>query len=190
MREPVSWRHLSSIPRRQLVASVLAGLMRFGINRLPFRDEVAPAGKVRRLMGQYASLVIFDDQEPRADGAAGLSLLTPERLAWMRRVSDYTDVAGAVTADRYCTCPSGALANSSPSPQGQFAERLTQQAHRFANGSMKFDFGNCCRERGQKAQLYPEYVCARCEAICAARGIRKSPADVARIHGGDEVRPK
>ena len=38
---------------------------------------------------------------------------------------------------------------------------------------------------GQKAQIYPEYVCARCEAICAARGIRKSPADVARINGGD-----
>ena len=45
------------------------------------------------------------------------------------------------------------------------------------------DFGNCCRERGQKGQLYMDYVCARCEAICAAAGVRKAGDEVNRING-------
>ena len=181
--------------------AVMTGLLRFGVNRLPFRDEVAPEGTVRRLLGQYASIVLFDDQPPDDDGEGGVSLLDADRLAWMRRVNDYTDVAEEVVAERYCTynltgpngggacgkcveaCPSGALPNSSPAPDGTFPERLTRQAHRFWDGCLDFDFGNCCRDRGQKAQLYPEYVCARCEAVCAARGVCRPAADVARING-------
>ena len=52
----------------------------------------------------------------------------------------------------------------------------------FENGgTVDFDFGNCCRERGQKSLLMEEYVCARCETICAAYGIRKSASEIERI---------
>ena len=180
--------------------AVMTGLLQFGISRLPFRDEVGPDGKVRRLFGQYASVVIFDDEEPVTDGAEGVSLLDEGRLAWLRRVNDYTEVAAEVVAERYCTynltrpdgrsvcgkcieaCPAGALANSSPGPDGRYAERLTGQKHRFFEGFLDFDFGNCSRDRGQKAQLYEDYVCARCEAVCAAQGIRKRAADVTVIN--------
>lgn len=181
--------------------AVMTGLLRFGVNRLPFRDEVGPDGKVRRLLGQYASIVIFDEDPPVADSAAGISLLDLERLAWMRRVNDYTDVADEVVGGRYCpynvtradgssvcgecieACSPDALANSSPRPDGTFEDRLLLQKHRFSDGWLDFDFGNCCRDRGQKTQLYPEYVCARCEAMCAARGVRKSPGEVQKING-------
>ena len=180
--------------------AVMTGLLRFGLSRLPFRDEVGPDGKVRRLLGQYASVVIFDEEPPVADGAGGVTLLDDQRLAWMRRVNNYTDASEDAAAERYCTynltrpdgrsacqkcldaCPSDALIHSSPRPDGSFEEHLLRQKHRFWNGWLDFDFGNCCRERSQKAQLYAEYVCARCEAICAARGARKPAADVARIN--------
>ena len=123
-----------------------------------------------------------------------------ERLAWLRRVCDYTDVAKEVVAGRYCTynltsadgasvcgkcieaCPAGALANSSPAPDGKYEERLLKQKHRFLDDTLDFDFGNCCRDRGQKAQLYEDYVCARCEAVCAARGVRKPKTEIERIN--------
>lgn len=180
--------------------AVLTGLLRFGVSRLPFRDEIGPDGKVRRLMGRYASIVIFDQQEPVKDGRGGMQLLNGERLKVMVRLNDYTHADEQSIADRYCTynltsqggqsvcgkcivdCLSGALGNSSPSPAGQYAPRLLEQKHRFSDEWLDFDFGNCGRERGQKAQIYPEYECGRCEAICAARGIRKSPAEIRRIN--------
>jgi len=176
--------------------AVLTGLLKFGINRIPFRDEVWADGSVRRLCGQYASIIIFDEEDPIQDGAHGVTLIDAERLAWLKRVNDYTDVAPEVVADRYCpysltksdgtgtcakcigACPSGALANSSPSSEGVFDERVTQQKHRFADGALHFDFGTCNRDRKQKSQLYDDYVCARCEAICAARGARRKAGDV------------
>ncbi|KKL14276.1 hypothetical protein LCGC14_2517330, partial [marine sediment metagenome] len=180
--------------------AVMTGLLRFGVSRLPFRDELGPDGQVRRLMGQYASVVIFDDHSPAGDNGDGVTLLEPDRLGRMRRVNDYADAAEDVVADRYCTynlrgadgdgacrkcikvCPSGALAHSSPDVDGAYSQKQLSQKHRFSGGTLDFDAGNCGRERGQKAQLYAEYVCARCEAICAARGIRKSPEEIARIN--------
>jgi len=70
-------------------------------------------------------------------------------------------------------CPSGALSNSSPSSGGVFDERVTGQEHRFADGALHFDFSTRNRERKQKAQFYDDCVCARGEAICAARGVRR-----------------
>ncbi|HUW57625.1 MAG TPA: hypothetical protein VMZ92_13380 [Planctomycetota bacterium] len=180
--------------------AVMTGLMQFGVSRLPFRDEVAPDGGVHRLSGAYAGILIFDEEPPVTDGSGGVSLLDEKRLARLRRVSDYSDVSDDVAADRYCTynltrgdgtsvcgkcieaCPAGALTNSAPGPDGKYEDRLLAQKHRFLDGVLDFDFGNCCRDRGQKAQLYEDYVCARCEAICAARGTRKPADDVARIN--------
>jgi ferredoxin len=183
----------------QISIAVMTGLMQFGVNRLPFRDEVWADGSIRRLCGRYVSLVIFDQQEPGADG--GLPTLDADRMNSLIALSDYTRGDSKSAAQRYCTynlrkaggeslcgrcldvCPSGALANSSPRPDGSFEERLSSQTHRFWNGIVDFDAANCCRERGQKAQVFEEYVCARCEAICAARGIRKSAPEIEKING-------
>lgn len=180
--------------------TVMTGLMRFGINRLPFRDEGGADGESRRLYGRYNSIVIFDEEEPVSEGAGGVTLLDTERLAWLRRVSDYTETAPDVVAERYCpynvtngastsacskcieACPSSALPNSSPLPDGTFDEEVARQKHRFWEGTLDFDFGNCCRDRGQKTQLYEDYVCARCEAVCAAQGVRRPAAEIESIN--------
>jgi ferredoxin len=184
--------------------AVMTGLMQFGIDRLPFRDEVWTDGSVRRLVGRYASIIIFDEVEPITDGSNGVSLLDAARLAWLRRLSDYSDVADEVVEQRYCPynvmgddgtsvcgkcidfCPSGALANSSPGPDGVFEERLLRQKHRFGDGALDFDFGTCGRDRGQKAQLYDDYVCARCDVMCAARGVCRPAAEIERINSVEQ----
>lgn len=180
--------------------AVMTGLLRFGVNRLPFRDEATENGERHRLFGRYRSIVIFDGEAPATDNAGGITLLGPERMSQLRHMSDYTKATPDVQGQRYCTynltrsdggsmcgmclsaCPSGALRNSTPRPDGTFDADLARQEHRFWNGTIDFDFGNCCRDRGQKAQLYDEYVCARCEAICAARGIRRSASKIQRIN--------
>ncbi|MGD8238183.1 MAG: hypothetical protein PVH68_06515 [Armatimonadota bacterium] len=184
--------------------AVMTELMQFGIHRMPIRDEVWPGGVVQRLCGQYASIIIFDEEEPVTDGSGGVSLLDPERLAWLRRLSDYSDVADEVVGQRYCTynviigdgrsacgkciefCPSGALPNSSPGPDGTTEARLLRQKHRFFDGALDFDFGTCCRDRGQKAQLYDDYVCARCDVICAVRGVCRPASEVEGINGAEQ----
>jgi ferredoxin len=181
--------------------AVMTGLMRFGVHRLPFRDEVDVDGSRQRLYGRYRSIVIFDQEVPVSNGGAGVGFLDAERLAWLYQVNDYTSDDPAATAERYCTynltesdsasvcarcieaCPSSALANSSPDPNGLFGEETTSQTHRFWDDKLAFDFGNCLSDRSQKADLFEDYVCARCEAICAARGMRKAAADIKRING-------
>ena len=184
---------------------VMSGLLRFGVNRLPFRDEVGEDGTVQRLLGRYRSIVVFDQDPLVNDGAGGVGLLNSERLARLRQISDYAVATADVVADRYCTynvvgaigssicgkcievCPSGAMKNSTPTPNGIFDESLLKQQHRFWKGTIDFDFGNCVKERGQKGQLYDDYVCARCEAICVSRGLRRKASDVASINNGDLV---
>ncbi|MHC4716941.1 MAG: hypothetical protein ACYS5V_08230 [Planctomycetota bacterium] len=182
----------------QTSIAVMTGLLRFGVNRLPFRDEVFGDGRVRRLMGRCASIVLFDDQ-PVADGDAP-TVLDADRLAWMRRVNDYADVDGKVVSKRYCTynlagadgastcarcvdaCPSEAVPHSVPARDGVYSPDQLSQTHRFVGGMLDFDAGNCTRERNQKGQLYPDYACGRCEAICAARGVCRRPEDITRIN--------
>ena len=171
--------------------AVLTGLLQWGVCRIPIRDEVDGNGTVRRLVGQYGTIVVFDREQPVHDPPAGVVKITPEWRQQVLTVSDYTDVDDATVARRYCTyndlddsgnslcgeclkhCPSGAQANSTPSPTGEWSDRILSQKHRFHDGWLKFDGGNCCRDRGQKGQLYADYVCARCEVVCAALGARK-----------------
>ena len=171
--------------------AVLTGLLQFGVARTVFRDEADDNGGVRRLMGGYGAIVVFDEHEPIHDPQAGIVEITPEWQQQRRALADYTNVDEQVIEERYCTynildqdgnsvcgkciqyCPSGAIPNSVPSPEGEYSEALLQQQHRFSAGWLKFDFGNCCRERGQKGQLYSDFACARCVAICAAEGVTK-----------------
>ena len=166
--------------------------MRFGVSRIPFRDEVGEDGEVVRMWA------LWQRRGLRRAGAGG----RPGRrhrgdhtcLAGAPPLlADYTQVGDDLVRERYCTynvldgdgapvcdkcvrqCPSGALPNFVPDPDGAFSERILSQSHRFSGSWLKFDFGNCCRDRGQKAQIYSDYVCARCVSICAAEGVRKPP---------------
>ena len=181
--------------------AVMTGLLRFGVNRLPFRDEVSPSGDRQRLFGRYGSIVIFDAEPIIEDGSDGMALLDTARLLRMRDVSDYTCVDPAVVEQRYCTyntvkpdqestcakcletCPSTALANSSPGPDGGYNSRISAQEHRFWDGTLDFDYRNCSRDRTQKRMLFDDYVCARCEVLCAAEGLKKSRAEIQAING-------
>jgi hypothetical protein len=180
--------------------AVMTGLLRFGVNRIAFRDEVTPDGRRQRMFGRYRSIVIFDEDPLVSDQSNGITELDVARQAELKRLNDYTVVTAAVAAQRFCTynltdktgdtvcgkclpaCPSGALQNSTPSPAGVYAERLTDQSHRFWEGSLDFDYANCTSDRSKKGQLYEDYVCARCEVICAAEGIRKSAAVLEEIN--------
>jgi len=172
--------------------SVLTGVMQFGISRIPFRDEVDEEGRRTRLFGRYQSIVLFDEEDAVTDDSMGIRLICPESISMLKKVNDYANTDDEIVSKRYCTynmtkkdgssvcgkclaiCPSNALPNSSPSPQGIFSGKLMDQTHRFSGKSLDFDFGNCLRYRGQKTEVFEEFVCAKCEAICAARGVRKS----------------
>lgn len=177
-------------PFPQPSIAVLTGLMQFGVSRLPLRDELNEDGRAVRLMGHYSSVVVFDGTPPVTDGRGGVVGLDPVRLEKLRRLSDFTVIDEKIVAERFCAynrtdgggrksvcgkcinyCPSGAIANSTPSPDGSYPEAILKQKHRFHRGFLDFDFGNCSSERGSKQNLYSEYACARCVAVCAARGI-------------------
>jgi len=176
-------------PFPQNSVAVLTGLMQFGISRIPLRDELGPDGEVRRMMGQYSSLVVFDEAPPVVDSSGGVVLIDDSWLASRRKLVDYTVVDDDAVAARYCAynrtdddgrsvcgqcikaCPAGAIANSSPMPDGTYPERLARQKHRFHGGFLDFDFGNCASHRAQRQTLYSEYACARCVAVCAAQGL-------------------
>ncbi|MCP4540091.1 MAG: hypothetical protein GY832_23380 [Chloroflexi bacterium] len=181
--------------------AVMTGLLRFGVNRIAFRDEVVGNGKSQRLFGRYRSIVLFDKEPLVTDHTGGVTLYDSARLSTLKQINDYVNVSASVTAQRYCTynmtrpdgmsvcgkclaaCPSEALQNSTPSPEGIFADNLIEQTHRFSGETLDFDYGNCTMDRHQKAQLYEDYVCARCEVICASKGIRKSASELTQING-------
>jgi ferredoxin len=180
--------------------AVMTGLLRFGVNRIPFRDEVTTDGETQRLFGRYRSIVLFDKNPLVTDNTGGVTLLDSKGLSRLKQVNDYTDATPDVVAQRYCTynsmrsdgqsicgkcldvCPSGALRNSSAAPDGALDGHLLDQQHRFWKETLDFDYANCTRERGQKGQLYDDYVCARCETICASRGIRKPASEIQAIN--------
>lgn len=184
--------------------AVMTGLMRFGVNRIPFRDEVTKEGKRHRLFGRYGSIIIFDKEKPVQDKEKGIKLFDHEHLDWLIKVNDYTIVDPEIVSQRYCTyntlkpdgmsvcgkcievCPSKALPNSSPLPDGNYSDVILRQKHRFWKETLSFDYANCSRDRKQKAEIFEDYVCARCETICASCGVQKSSKEIEMINNGTE----
>jgi ferredoxin len=174
----------------QKSVGVLTGLAQFGVSRITFRDE-AHNGQVERFIGPIRSIVLFDAQELITDGSDGIVHLDEARREQVMALADFTDTRPEVNRQRYCAyipdqawgeggcglcvqfCPSGAVGNSAPQPDGTYAPAIKQQASRFSDGRLQFDFAKCLEERTQKAQLYPDYMCGRCVAICASQGKRR-----------------
>lgn len=169
-------------PQKSL--AVLTGLGQFGISRIVFRDEVVD-GVVKRFVGPLRSILVFDEEEPIRDGSGGVIYPTEEWRRFLLRLYDFTDVDPIVNKYRFCSyvplndggcgkcidcCPSGAQANSVPMSDGGYSEPVSNQAHRFYDGKLQFDYARCCETRGQMANLLPEWSCARCVSNCAAEG--------------------
>jgi len=171
----------------QKSAAVLMGLGQFGISRILFRDEFID-GKVQRFVGPLRSIIMFDKDDLVRDGGDGIIYPTEDWREFLFKLFDFTDIDPDLNKYRFCSyipyddegcrkcisyCPSGAQANSVPTPNGGYPEQISKQAHRFWEGKLQFDFARCEDERGQMATLFPEWSCARCVSICAAEGNRR-----------------
>jgi ferredoxin len=169
-------------PQKSL--AVLLGLGQFGVSRIVFRDEVVD-NRIKRFVGPLRSILVFDEKEPIKDGSGGVIYPTEKWRRFLHRLYDFTDVDPKVNEYRFCSyvplndggcgkcinyCPSGALVNSAPMSDGVYSELVSNQAHRFYDGQLQFDYAKCCETRGQMANLLPEWSCARCVSICAAEG--------------------
>ena len=67
--------------------------------------------------------------------------------------------------------------DGSPNPLAM-PEPFEEAKSRFRRGVIVC----CINDRSQKAQLYEDYVCARCEVVCATNGILKSALELAQIN--------
>jgi len=175
-------------PQKSL--AVLMGLGQFGVSRIVFRDELVD-GVVKRFVGPLRSIIVFDEEEPVRDGGGGVIYPTEEWRRFLFRLYDFTDVDPALNKHRFCSyvplddggcgkcvdaCPAGAQESSVSMPDGGYSESVSKQVHRFYDGKLQFDNAKCCETRGQMANLFPEWSCARCVSICAAEGNRRRPA--------------
>ncbi|MEL7565568.1 MAG: hypothetical protein AAGU27_11865 [Dehalobacterium sp.] len=172
-----------NFPHKSIAA--LVGLGQFGVSRLIFRDEIVN-GKVQRFTGPILSMFIFDMDDIVIDGTGGIVHLNEEWRERAMSLADFTVNDRSINKFRFCRyqplegengcglcikyCPSGALKNSSPQSDGQYSERVKDQAYRFMNGALQFDNVKCCDERGQMAELYDEWACTKCFSICAGNG--------------------
>jgi len=178
-------------PQKSLAA--LLGLGQFGVSRIVFRDEVED-GAISRYMGPIRSIVIFDKTELKMNGEDGVIYPSEEWRQFLFKLYDFTDPG--LNEYRFCSyvplsdsgcgkcvtiCPSGAQANSTPLPSGDYSQEVKEQEHRFYEDKIQFDYGSCCDDRGQLANLYPEWSCARCVTICGSEGLRR-PASISQYY--------
>jgi hypothetical protein len=177
-----------NFPQKSL--AVLTGLGQFGISRIVFRDEVVD-DKIQRYVGPLRSIIVFDEEEPIRDSSGSIMYPTEEWRKFIFQLYDFTDSDPNVNKYRYCSyvplndsgcgkcigcCPSGAQSSSVPMPEGGYSEQVSAQSHRFYEEKLQFDYAKCCEARGQMANLFPDWSCARCVSICAVEGNRRKYA--------------
>jgi len=175
-------------PQKSL--AVLMGLGQFGVSRIVIRDEPTK-GTVERFIGPLRSIIIFDKDDLVKDGNSGIIYPTEDWRRFLFNLFDFTNVNPEINRYRFCSyipyndegcrmcvanCPSGAQPNSVPASDGRFPEHISRQGHRFWEEKLQFDYSRCCEKRGQMANLYPEWSCARCVTTCAVKGKRRREA--------------
>jgi hypothetical protein len=173
-----------NFPQKSIAA--LVGLGQFGVHRIIFRDELA-GNAIHRFTGPIRSLVLFDTQEGSEENGTIIAL-TDKWRTFLMELYDFTRKDPEINQYRFCThiplddagcemcttfCPSGAQGNSMPDMDGTFSPHIEGQQHRFWNGLLQFDYGRCCEERGQMAEIFPEWSCSRGLSICAAKGKKR-----------------
>ena len=173
-------------PQKSIAA--LLGLGQLGVSRILFRDEIEN-NIVNRFVGPIRSIVIFDKNDPITDGTNSVMYPTDDWRSFLFKLYDFTNIDKEINNYRFCSliphndggcgkciscCPSGALYNSTPTPQGNYPDEVKKQTYRFYDDKVQFDYASCCDDRGQLSTLYPEWSCARCVTICASEGIRRS----------------
>jgi len=174
----------------QKSVAVLMGLGQFGVGRFVIRDEVID-GRVQRFIGPLRSMIVFDQEDPSIDGSDGIIYPTETWREFLFKLSDFTEVDPDVSKYRFCpyvshdgegcqecvrSCHRGAQANSVPTTAGKYPEGILKQAHRFWEGKLQFDFARCREDVVQMQTLFPEWSCARCLSMCAAKGKRRTYA--------------
>lgn len=82
--------------------AVMTGLLKFGVSRIPFRDEVNEEGKPIRLFGRYRSIVLFDEEDTVTDNSNGVSLISSENISRLRKVNDYANTDDEIVSSRFC----------------------------------------------------------------------------------------
>lgn len=172
-------------PQKSVAA--LLGLGQFGVHRIIFKDEMNN-GKIERFTGPLRSIIVFDKNDIITNGNNDVIYITDSWRSFLLRLFDFTDTDPEINKYRFCAyipyhdegctkcrdvCPSGAQPNSMPSPTGEYPEEVATQAHRFWEGKLQFDHARCCEERGQMAELFPEWSCSRGLSVCKARGVRR-----------------
>ncbi|MFP4646672.1 MAG: hypothetical protein ACLFN4_03495 [Candidatus Acetothermia bacterium] len=50
--------------------------------------------------------------------------------------------------------------------------KSNQPEYNLWEGELQFDFAQCCQTQGQMNDLFPEWSCAQCLAICSTKGAR------------------
>jgi len=160
--------------------STMTGLAQTGVSRLAMRHTADEQGG-HRFMGPVLSIIAFDETELE-DSEKGTLILSDDWLELSGQINDQTVQNDDVNSVRYCrygdgkcglclvACPSGALQNSSPQRDGTYPQRILNQQHRFADGTLQFDAGKCNDYKGTLKGVYNDWMCGRCYITCGAFG--------------------
>jgi hypothetical protein len=177
-----------NFPQKSL--AVLIGLGQFGVSRTVFRDELID-DQVIRYLGPIRSIIVFDEHELIKDGRGGVIYPKKDWRKFLFNLFDFTNIEKEVNKYRFCayiplndsgcgkcieSCPAEAQLNSVPTIHGGYSDQVLAQSHRFWEKKLQFDYAKCCETRGQMANLFPEWSCARCASICAEEGKRRKYA--------------
>ena len=174
----------------QKSVAALMGLGQFGVSRLIIRDEVVD-GKIQRFAGPVRSIVIFDKNDLVTDGSDDMLYLTPAWRQFLIRLFDFTNADPEINQYRFCShintdlksctqcidiCLSNAQANSVPEADGKYADNVSEQARRFWQEKLQFDFEKCRDQQVRIRKSHADWFCGRCVTACVDRGIRRKNA--------------